>query len=87
MAINGDIVGKDRIDACGEIVDGWRIASSQTFTSATGERSVTDTTYFVSTQLGGLVTLQARKANSAVPSADPSTITDHLGQLVPTPIG
>jgi hypothetical protein len=54
MAINGDIIGKDRIDACGEIVDGWKIASSQTFTSATGERSVTDTTYFVSTPLGAV---------------------------------
>lgn len=82
LAINGQIVGRERVDACGEIIDGWKVSSTQSFTSATGDSSVLTTTYHVGTQLGGLVILEAKQSANPADSAT-GTIVDNIGQLVP----
>jgi hypothetical protein len=84
LSIRGTVVGKERVDACGDIVDGWKVTSSQTFTQAGGSR-VSDVEYFVATQLGGVVIFQKAVASGAVRAATDPTVIDHLAQLDPTP--
>lgn len=85
-AVRGTVVGKERVDACGDVIDGWRVDSSQTFTSRDGRRHVSDVEYFVATQLGGIVIYQKAVAAEAVRGPDDPTVIDHIAQLDPTPV-
>lgn len=85
-AVRGTVVGKERVDACGDVIDGWRVNSSQTFTSSDGRRRLSEVEYFVATQLGGIVIYQKAVASEAVRGPNDPTVTDHIAQLDPTPV-
>lgn len=86
LAIRGTVIGTARVDACGDVVDGWRVESVQAFTASDGRRYVSDVDYVVATQLGGIVIHQESVTSEAVRAAGDLTVTDHLAQLRPTPV-
>src|SRR5205085_404769 len=72
------VLARERVDACGEIVDGWVVEATQTFSgSSTGTRTYR---YIVATQLGGIIISEQIKATSPQSSID---VTLSLGQLKP----
>jgi hypothetical protein len=77
----GAMAGRARVDACGDVVDGWKIRSTETFS---GEQTSTrDYEYIVATQLGGV--LISEKINSTTPQGTLDAVFS-LGQLEPDPL-
>lgn len=70
-----------RVNACGQLVDGWDVAGTQTFSGTGGERTTGSVEYAVATQYGGLVTYSA-----VTPTGSNETETDVIGQLDPDPL-
>lgn len=85
LSIRGTVVGKERVDACGDVVDGWKVTSNQTFTTGDNRRFVSEVEYFVATQLGGIIIFQKALPSAAVRAATDPTVIDNLAQLDPTP--
>jgi hypothetical protein len=56
--VAGTVAGKDRVDACGQFVDAWRVALSQDVTTPL-EQIHSEITYWFATQYGGLVVKEA----------------------------
>jgi hypothetical protein len=55
----GTVRGRERVDACGDVIDGWRVDGSETLQNAAGVQAGTRTyNYIVATQLGGIVILE-----------------------------
>jgi hypothetical protein len=54
LALTRNVVGRDRVDACGELVDAWRIEMTGTLTTPDWQRQVTWTQQ-VATAYGGVV--------------------------------
>lgn len=88
LTVNGNIVGRARVDACGTIVDGWEVQSQQVFSSTTpGDQPVpVDDTYYVGTQIGGLLTFESKTLPSQLASSTTPTIIDSIAQLTPDPL-
>lgn len=92
LAVDATIGKRQRVDACGTIVDGWEVVSTQTFSSAAGVRA-SQTTYFVGTQIGALLTFVRKSAPDQVSQAKgtpglavSARSTESLGQLDPDPL-
>lgn len=87
-ANNAQVLERARVDACGDIIDGWKVVSTQTFTPTDGSpRIAENVTYYVAPQLGGLITYLA------IGPADPKSqdvtsplATSSIGQLHPAPL-
>ena len=89
LVVNGTVSKRARVDACGTIVDGWEVNTTQTFVnnSASGSQAVpVDTTYYVGTQIGGLLTYTRKTLPPQFATATTPVITDSLGQLDPDPL-
>ena len=70
-----------RVNACGQLVDGWTVASTQTFTQPSTGTNVTATVdYAVAPQYGGIII-----SSASTPSGSAQTETDDIGQLQPDP--
>ena len=77
----GQVVRRERVDACGEIVDGWAVEATQTFSGAgTATRSYR---YIIGPQFGGLIISEQLKASSPEGTLD---VTFSLGQTRPSPL-
>lgn len=76
------VVGRARIDACGQIVDGWQVTGTETYL-APGVTLRTTVTYNVATQLGGMLDYLAQVPVASVGEAVTAT-TQTLGQVAPT---
>jgi hypothetical protein len=77
------VVKRDRVDACGDIVDGWVVEATQTF-SGPGQTSPPRTyRYLVAPQLGGLIISEEIHTSSPQGSTD---VVLSLGQLKPSPL-
>jgi hypothetical protein len=75
------LVKRDRVDACGEILDGWRTEGTLTVSgSGGGEREFT---VIVSPQFGGIPIMERFKGTDADGAAYDITYT--IGQLEPSP--
>lgn len=75
------VVRRERVDACGEIVDGWAIEATQTFS---GQGTTTRTyRYLIAPQLGGLPISEQIKITAPEGTLD---VTFSLGQTKPTPL-
>ena len=75
------VVRRERVDACGEIVDGWVVEANQTFSgSGTTTRSYR---YIFAPQLGGLMISEQIKITAPEGTLD---VTFSLGQTEPTPL-
>jgi hypothetical protein len=77
----GTVAGRERVDACGDVVDGWKVDSTESFT---GEQTSTrEYDYIVATQLGAIVI--SEKINSTTPQGTLDAVFS-LGQLDPDPL-
>jgi len=78
---NADVTGQiKRVNACGQLVDGWQISSTQSFSDSAGTTTST-VDYAIAPQYGGLMIFQA-----AAPAGSGATETDIIGQLQPGPL-
>ncbi len=77
------VTKRDRVDACGEVVDGWVIESTQTF-SGPGQTAPPRTyKYMIAPQLGGLI------ISEEIHTSSPQGTTDvvlSLAQVKPVPL-
>ena len=77
------VVKRERVDACGEVVDGWAVESTQTF-SGTGQTAPPRTyRYIIAPQLGGIIISEEIHTATAQGNTD---VTFSLGQLKPSPL-
>jgi hypothetical protein len=77
------VVKRDRVDACGEVVDGWVVESTQTF-SGSGQTAPPRTyRYIIAPQFGGLIISEELHTTSPQGSTD---VVLSLGQVKPTPL-
>ncbi len=75
------VVRRERVDACGEIVDGWAVEATQTFSgSGTATRTYR---YLMAPQLGGIMISEQVKITAPEGTLD---VTFSLGQTKPTPL-
>jgi hypothetical protein len=82
------VIKRDRVDACGEVVDGWIVESTQTFSgpgiTGPGQTAPPRTyRYIVAPQLGGII------ISEEIHTSSPQSTTDvvlSLGQLKPVPL-
>jgi len=78
------VVERRRVDACGDVVDGWFVEANQVF--AGGAATVRQYDYVVSTQLGGLLTSERIVTEATPGGVGAADITFSLGQLQPDPL-
>ncbi|HEV7862333.1 MAG TPA: hypothetical protein VGR20_06520 [Acidimicrobiia bacterium] len=77
------VVKRERVDACGEIVDGWAVESTQTF-SGTGQTAPPRTyRYIIAPQLGGIIISEELHTATAQGNTD---VTLSIGQLKAAPL-
>jgi hypothetical protein len=77
------VLRRERVDACGEIVDGWVVESTQTFSGSTQTSPPRTYRYIVAPQLGGIIVSEEIHVTS------PQGQTDaffSLGQVRPSPL-
>jgi hypothetical protein len=81
LTMDATIKGRQRVDACGDIIDGWQVTSTQSFTPKSGG-STTSRTYdfIVATQLGGVLIGEHAKSGSTL------DVSYSVGQLEPDPL-
>jgi hypothetical protein len=81
LTINGSVDRHQRIDACGEIVDGWQINTTETFSGATNQPATYN--YLVATQLGAMIVAEHVDASTA----EGHIVIDYtIGQTQPDPL-
>jgi hypothetical protein len=71
------VVARDRIDACGDYVEGWRVTGTLTFSGSTPQQY----DLLIAPQLGSLVVSEHIVTQNAIGQLD---VTSSLGQLHPT---
>jgi hypothetical protein len=77
------VVKRERVDACGDVVDGWVVEATQTFQGA-GQASPPRTyRYIVAPQLGGIIISEEIHTATAQGNTD---VTFSLAQLKPSPL-
>jgi hypothetical protein len=88
LSVNGQVTKRARVDACGTIIDGWEVVSQQVFTPSdpSQEASTVNDTYYVGTQIGGLLTYESKSLPAQLQTASSPTVIDSIGQLHPDPI-
>jgi len=77
------VLKRDRVDACGEVVDGWVVESTQTFSSGAASAPPRSYRYIVAPQLGGVIISEEFHISSAAGTTD---VVLSLGQLNPAPL-
>jgi len=79
------VVDRQRVDACGDVVDGWFVEATQVFAGGP-DPAPRQYDYVVSTQFGGVLTSE-RIVTDGVAQGLPSVdVTFSLGQLTPDPL-
>jgi hypothetical protein len=77
------VVKRERVDACGDVVDGWVVESTQTFSGSAQTAPPRTYRYIIAPQLGGII------VSEEIHTANPQGTTDvtlSLGQLKPAPL-
>jgi hypothetical protein len=77
------VIKRDRVDACGEVVDGWVVESTQTFSGAGQAAAPRTYRYIVAPQLGGIIISEEIHISNAQGTTD---VVLSLGQLKPAPL-
>lgn len=84
LRIQGSVRKRQQVDACGEVIDGWLVEATRTFSGALGARSGTQTyNYIVATQMGGPIIQEFVSSTNAEGSA---SVTFRVGQKAPDPL-
>jgi len=73
--------GRGRIDACGDLIDGWRVETTQTRSDESGSVAYN---YLIATQYGGVPILE--EIHTTAQDGSKLDITFSLGQLHPDPL-
>lgn len=87
MQIQGQVVGTQTVDACGELADGWKVEMSVVTAQATDTTATTEEWIF-STPMGGLPIshrIQGSVVNPSNGITETYDITYSLGQIDPSP--
>jgi hypothetical protein len=74
------VVKRDRVDACGEVVDGWIVESTQTFTGPAQAAAPRAYRYMIAPQLGGFII--SEEIHTSTPQGTTDVVLS-LGQLKP----
>ncbi len=74
---------RERVDACGEVVDGWLVQATQTFSGPAQTAPPRTYNYIVAPQLGGIIISEEVHTATAQGNTD---VTFSLGQLKPAPL-
>jgi hypothetical protein len=77
------VVNRERVDACGEIVDGWVVESTQTFSGAAQTAAPRTYRYIIAPQFGGIIVSEQIHIASAQGTTD---VTLSLAQVKPAPV-
>lgn len=77
------VVKRERVDACGEIVDGWVVESTQTFSGSAQAAPPRTYRYIIAPQLGGIIISEEIHTATAQGTTD---VTLSLAQLNPAPL-
>lgn len=88
MQIDGEVLDRQTVDACGELVDGWLVEHEVTDVRSI-ESSVRREEYIFSTPMGGLPVSQRIVGEQIDPANDVSTkydLTYSIGQLEPSKV-
>lgn len=78
---DGAMRGRARVDACGELVDGWRVETTQVRSDIGGQ---TTYNYVLAPQYGGMLILE--EVSIVSEEGIETNVTFSLGQLVPDPL-
>lgn len=82
LVVQAQVQGTKRVDACGQLVDGWDVSGTETSTDpSTGGSVTTDVDYAVATQYGAIVVLLS---STPTTGTNPDTATEEMGQLHPS---
>jgi hypothetical protein len=87
LTVSGTVTKRARVDACGTIIDGWEVQSTQQFQQTGGLQGVSlpvNDTYHVAPQLGGLFIYEAKSVADSTGTVP--TVIDSIAQLKPSPI-
>ena len=77
---SGFIRGRQRVDACGEVIDSWQVEARQEFISLQGEDYTRKYHYSIATQLGGFIVSE----NIEAPEEEPTfKMNARVGQVEP----
>jgi len=77
------VVNRERVDACGEIVDGWVVESTQTFSGTASAAPPRTYRYIIAPQFGGLIISEEIRTATAQGTTD---VTLSLAQVKPAPL-
>jgi len=77
------VLSRERVDACGDVVDGWAVESTQTFSGTSATAPPRTYRYIIAPQLGGIIVSEEIHTAGAAGSTD---VTLSLGQLKPSPL-
>jgi hypothetical protein len=81
LTVNGAIDRHQRVDACGEVLDGWQVNTSETFSGATSQPATYN--YIVAPQLGAVIIGEHLDTTTA----DGHFVLDYtVGQVRPDPL-
>ncbi len=84
LRIQGSVRKRQQVDACGEVIDGWLVEGTRTFSGGLGQATGTQTyNYIVATQLGGHIIQEFVESSGAEGSA---AVTFRVGQEEPDPL-
>jgi hypothetical protein len=83
LQINAQVTKRVRVDACGEVVDGWSVEGTRSFSQGSTAGTPHEYDFVVATQLGAMMISEHIKATTAQASID---ATFSLGQLEPDPL-
>jgi hypothetical protein len=90
ITLNGVVAGHDRVDACGTVVDSWRVTGTLALSAPSAPITISDSVGFdIATQYGGLVVEEDHSYSSGVAGAadvSGTRYSGHLGGLTPQPL-
>jgi hypothetical protein len=77
------VLTRARVDACGEVVDGWAVQATQTFSGAGQTAPPRSYRYIIAPQFGGIIISEELHTTGPQGTTD---VTLSLGQLKPAPL-
>jgi len=81
LTISGNVDRHQRVDACGEVIDGWQVNTTETFSGAKSQPATYN--YLVATQLGAMIVGE----HIDTTTAEGHFVLDYsVGQLKPDPL-
>lgn len=80
----GSVTKKVQVDACGDLIDAYRVEATQTFTS--GQKTSTQTyNYAIATSMGGVLVME--EIDGTLADGSKLQVLNNIGQVDPSPAG